>query len=264
MVHSSVIVEIDGRQVVVRDADLRPLGVSLKDWASMGSADRCSAMIDAATPPVECGDGIRPAPGRGPMATFHPRCATVTDAGNVRVQRDGYKGRTGARVADVFDLMTNQARRAHSAKGPDAGPFVPPFTYDQVRIAREYQELVEFVSGCGLKMQSLDGSGGGSHDDISERTLAAIRRLRHLQARIGRGIAKEPRKLRPSRHGQSGVARVAVMDRVLVDNVCLSGRTISEVASSHGWAKDAKVIKALRAALCDALDRMGGFRPVGG
>jgi len=256
--------EIDGQQVTVHDADLRPAGVSIEEWRGMQSADRIAAMIEAATPPAECGGEIQPAPGRGPMATFQPRCATVTDAGNIRVQRDGYLGRTGARVADVFDLMTNQARRAHGAKGEDAGPFVPPFTYDQVSIAREYEALTEFVSGCGLKMQSLDSAGGGSHDDISERTLQAIRRLRHLQARIGHGIAKKPRKLRQSRHGDSGAKRVAVTDRALVNQVCLSGRTISQVAEAHGFAKYGLVTKALRASLCDALDRMCGFRPVEG
>jgi hypothetical protein len=78
--------------------------------------------------------------------------------------------------------------------------------------------------------------------------------LRVLQRRIGDGLAKEVRRVRPG-----GRKRVAIRDRDLVDRVCLGGQTMSDVLEGCGWGDNQNTREALRASLCKALDRMRGF-----
>ena len=94
-----------------------------------------------ATPPRECGPDIPVAPARGPMATFQPRRTEMTGSGP-RTHADGYLGRRGARRADAFDLMTEQARKAYAKKiaglpVEEAPAFKAPFSIGQVQMARE-------------------------------------------------------------------------------------------------------------------------------
>lgn len=225
---------------------------------------RLRAMLDRATPPVECGPRMPVAPARGPMLRFTPREVVQTENGNFVSRRSGYHGWDAARVADVFDMMLDAARKAQAARekraearGDDAPDFCPPFTPGQVQIARDYAALVERVSVAGLSCSSLEvlrqkaGTGG-------DRELAIFidfQRLRAMQHRIGDGLVKEVRRIRPEGRG-----RVAIRVRALVDMVCLGQKSLAEVLVAHGWQADGRGIAALRAGLCAALDRMQGYR----
>jgi hypothetical protein len=216
---------------------------------ALGAA--CVALLDAARPPESCGPEIPVAPGRGPMVRFTPREVVRTDAGNYVSRKSGYLGRDAARVADAFDRMELQARRAHRGDGD----FVPLFSPGQIAAGRDYAALTEKVDCSGLKCSSLEAqrvssSGGG---DREEAVLADIQRLRALQARIGNGLAKELRRFRPSDK------RRAIFVRALVDQVCLGDKTLGQVLEAHGWGSNQKSREAIAAALSGALDRMQGY-----
>ena len=228
--------------------------------AEMADRDgRVRAVLDAARPPSECGPEIPVAPGRGPMQSFVHREMVLTDAGNYTLRRAGYAGRCTARVADGFDVMTEQARRSHARKGKDAPPFIPPFTNGQVAIGRDYAALTERCASAGVKCSSMESfSGGGSQGGDREAAIFRdLQRLRAFHARIGQGLAKEIRRTRPSANG--GDQRQAIHTRRLVDMVCLGGYTLKKILTIHHWQPNANVIKGLRADLCRALDRMQGY-----
>lgn len=245
------------------DADLR----------ARGEAERLQMIKERSMPPAACGDDIVSAPGRGPMVQTRPLRVEMTPAGP-RARHDGYMLRAGARVADAFDLMTLNSRKAHARlcaaarrRGIGEPAFKPPFTVGQVEIAREYAALAERCAASGIKCASLEAlrqvSSGGS--DREEAMLADFRRLRYFELRIGNGLAKSVRRLRPS--GSVSKAkkhlvdrqRKAIVDQVLVDAVCLGGLTLSGVLERHGWSSDTKSLEALRSALCAALERMRGY-----
>lgn len=224
---------------------------------------RASAeILGRATPPPECGPDIPVAPARGATIAFMPREVVLTDRGNWRVAPAGYERRHGARVASVFDTMTLAARKAHAraVKRAEAAGKVPPewcplFTRGQVAVALDYAALTERVEVSGVKCSSLEAlraaaAGGG---DREEAILRDFRRLRVYHARIGDGLAREVRRMRPG-----GATRHAIRVRRLVDMVCLGGKSLEAVLKEHGWQKDQKVIDGLRVALCAALDRMQG------
>lgn len=229
-------------------------------------AARIAALLDAATLPVEYGGVVPVAPARGPVQMLRLREMAVSEAGNIVERNAGYLGRRGLRVCDAFDLMTRasvkawqrQAGRAE-AQGLDAPRFVPPFTVGQVQAGRDYAALSERCAASGVKCSSLEASVGGGGGCREEAVLHDLRRLRAMRARIGEGLAKEVRRLRPSAHG--GVKRRAIRVRGLVDAVCLDGRTLNGVLRAHGWTKNRVVYGALQAALCGALDRMQGYDP---
>lgn len=234
-----------------------------------------------AAPPLACGGDIIAAPGRGPMVQFQPRRVEMTPSGP-RSRHDGYEMRSGARVADSFDLMTLNSRRAHEyrcsaarAKGKALPVFRPPFTIGQVSIGREYAALAERCSSAGVKCASLEAlrqasSGGG---DREEAILSDFRRLRYFEGRIGNGLAKAVRRIRPGRPMTQDEAKAkqdlvdrqrrAIFDQALVDGVCIGGMSLTDVLKAHGWGDNKKSRDALRAALCAALDRMQGFSLVG-
>ena len=56
------------------------------------------------------------------------------------------------------------------------------------------------------------------------------------------------------------MVRSIILDRVLVDRVCLRGQSLSEVLDAHGWSRKTDHIEALRKALRAAMDRMAGYR----
>jgi hypothetical protein len=218
---------------------------------------RIDAIKAAGKVPRLCGDAIPVAPARGPMIRFTPREARLSECGGVVVWKSGEAGRDGARVADTFDKMEREAIRYHRRRGDDAGPYVPLFTSGQIAAGRDYATLVERVSASGVKCSSIEaqsGSGGQSGGGREEAMLADFQRLRALQHRIGNGLAKEVRRIRPS-----GRKRSAIYARRLVDLVCLSDTSIEDVLDRHGWAVDHKSRKALRRSLCAALDRMQGY-----
>lgn len=249
-------------QAGVAHADRLPQAFGRKRQALEQKA--CSEILNRATPPVSCGPEIPVAPARGPMIAFAPRKMEITENGGLVRRHDGYLGRDAARVADAFDRMAQQALRAHGkrlkraeAEGREASAFVQPFTPGQIAAARDYAALTERCAASGIKCSSLEairnqGSGGG---DREVAVLQDLQRLRALHRRIGDGLAKELRRIRPGGNDKRRAIRV----RYLVDQVCLSGLTLGEVLVSCGWAEDQKLREALRAALCRALDRMQGF-----
>lgn len=204
--------------------------------------------LRAATP-FECGPEVTAAPARGPMKVTTPRRLV----GNASV-RDGYLGRKRMEEADVFDAMMKDARDRAERQGAE---FVPPFTPGQIAMGRHYRALVERHDAGGMKCSALDaqrgdGAGGGFMDAFMDEG----REIARIHARIGEGQAMALRRIRPSSRG----SRRAITDRALIDMVCLSGMTLSEVLRAHGWAKSATVLEKCRTAICGTLDRMQGYR----
>ncbi|MGI3169998.1 hypothetical protein ACRARG_12635 [Pseudooceanicola sp. C21-150M6] len=238
---------------------------------------RLAAIRDAAMIPDECGPRIIAAPARGAYRTFVPRRSEMTAAGP-RSRHDGYMGLRALRQADAFDVMTEQAQRRHAAeakrrekRGEKAVAFVPPYSIGQVEIGREYAALVERCAGSGVKCASLEtlraqSAGGGDREAAIFRDF---QRLRYFERRIGDGLAKAVRRIRPGKTRTKAEAeakaqlierqRRAIRDQVLVDSVCVGGMTLTQVLEAHGWGDNKNVRAALRAALCAALDRMRGF-----
>jgi hypothetical protein len=182
------------------------------------------------------------------------------------VQRGGTRTQSGSHWvrSDVFDAMDQSARRAHAravanavAGQEGAAPFVPPFSWHQVDIARRYAALFESHSAGGVRCASLEagrgGSGGGSFIDAY---IAEGDQLGLLWSAIGSGVAMSVRRLRPSQRGDGQVTAGLIRDRTVVDCVCLHGLTLSEVLARHGWSGKGAHRNALRVALCGALDRM--------
>lgn len=247
------------------------------DQRMRDEAARLAEIKARSEPPKACGGDIAAAPGRGPMVQFRPRRVEFTAAGP-RARHDGYQLRDGARVADAFDLMTLNSRRAHDRKcrearrkGEAEPVFVPPFTIGQVEIGREYAALAERCASAGVKCASLEAlrqasSGGG---DREEAILMDFRRLRYFERRIGGGLAKAVRRLRPGKAKTKAEAeakrdlverqRRAIFDQALVDSVCIGGMCLTDVLKAHGWGNNMASRAALRTALRAALDRMQGF-----
>lgn len=222
-----------------------------------------NAILTSAIPPDACGPAIPVAPARGPMQSFMPREVVQTEAGNWRGRNAGYMGRRAARVSDTFDMMTFQAQRAHASKvrkaekaGRDAPVFLPLFTHGQVSAARDYAALTERVEASGVKCSSLEalGAASGGGGDREAAIFRDFQRLRALHARIGNGLAKDVRRIRPGKDKRS-----AIRLRALVDLVCLGDMSLSGVLGRFGWSKDEKSLEGLRRALCAALDRMQGY-----
>lgn len=205
--------------------------------------------------PAGCSDKIIAAPARGDLSPFDPMEMVALGDGKARVEHMGYRGRSGARVRDVFDTMTDQAQRSHAAKGKKGGAFVPPFTHGQVFAARDYAALTERCNASGVKCSSLESlrqaSIGGDREAAVFRDFA---KLRALHRRIGDGLAKEVRRIRPD-----GRKRQAIYVRRLVDLVCLGNMALGDVLKKHGWAVDQDSRDRLRASLCSALNRMQGY-----
>ncbi len=203
-------------------------------------------MLAQAMPPLMVGD-IPVAPARGPM-----KVVPIWEA-----QAGGTRLLTGHRAepADVFDTMGEAARARHDRVTPDSA-YAPPFTPGQVYMARHYRALTERHSAGGMKCASLEGRQGGSGGEFMDAYLAEGRELTALHRKIGTGQAMVVRRVRPSARG----SRSGIMDRRLVDMVCLGDMTLSAVLDSHGWTVDGKHREALRTALGGALDRMQGYR----
>lgn len=244
-------------------AQLCPAGTRVEDFASMAEPVRRAAMLAAATPPAICGPDIPVAPARGAFATFQPRRLVPGSAGTA--VPDGYRAlgevhhRAALRRADVFDRMIEDARRRHEKLVDKDATFLPPLSPGQVQMGRTYRDLVEDHDGKGLKCASLEASrGGGGSGSFIDTFVAQGIAIERIRARIGHGVAMEVRRIRPS--GRGVAARGIILDRMLVDMVCLGDRTLSDVLAGHGWDKQTKHIASLRAALAAALDRMQGYR----
>lgn len=204
--------------------------------------------------PAECGEDIAPAPARGAFRVFTP--VEMVPGSTLRQRPAGYLGRASLAKADVFDRMIEEARRAHRRRHGDRVPFFPPLSPGQVAMGRAYRDLVERHDAGGMRCASLEtGRGGGGSGLFIDAFVTEGRRIEAIRRRIGGGLAMELRRVRPSARG----TRVAILDRVLVDQVCLMDRDIGQVLVAHRWAKSERVIGKARAALAAALDRMMGY-----
>lgn len=230
--------------------------------AMLAEAERIAAIKAAAMVPFSCGPDIPLAPARGAFQTFRPMEMVPGTAGTARPA--GYRGpgegqfRDAIRVADVFSVMEEQARRAHAAKGEDVGPFTAPLTPAQVQMGRTYRDLVERHGAGGMKCASLEANrGGGSGGAFMDAYLEEGLMIERLRRRIGDGAALVVRRIRPSKRGAG--AKGIITDRVLVDMVCLKDKSLSDVLRHHGWAKKGEHVAVMRRALAAALDRMQGY-----
>ncbi|MBT9386970.1 hypothetical protein KM176_24230 [Pseudooceanicola sp. CBS1P-1] len=244
------------------------------------TSDRALAeILSRATPPEVCGPEIPVAPARGPMIAVRPQRMEAGPDGRFTRRAAGHEGHRAARTADAFDLMARQARCSHArvvaqarrahrdaaaqarAAGQaapvfEAPPFVPPFTTGQVEIARAYAALSERCAASGVRCSSVEavrgqGAGGGDREAAIFRDFE---QLRLWHRRIGPGLAKEVRRIRPG-----GRKRAAITARHLVDAVCLGGMSLEAVLESCNWAVNQPSREGLRKALCAALERMRGF-----
>lgn len=202
---------------------------------------RVDAVKASGSVPDVCGDAIPDAPARGPVRVFEVQAMCSDGVGGWERQPVGYRGRKTMQLADAFDVMEAKAQRRL-------------FSVGQKAIGRRYRDLVERHSAAGVKCSSIEAMGGGSGSggDFMDVVLLCGEEIDLLRRQIGAGVAKELRVLRPSVRG----SRISIMDRRLVDAVCIEGLTLSDVLRSHGWSVHGEIRVALRSALGNALDRM--------
>lgn len=216
---------------------------------------RLDAVWSACAIPDECGPDIAPAPARGGFVVEQqfrmvPNGVDTRGLDKWAVALTGHGHRSTVRAADVFDRMIANSLRC---KRPC------PLTAGQISMGRRYAALVELAGADGTKVQRLDASlAGGDGMGWMDRHLDIARELTILRNRIGAGMAMSVRRIRPSDRGET--RRGPIMDRTLIDMVCLRDKSLEQVLLAHGWEKNARTHKALIAALSDALDRMIGYR----
>ena len=240
--------EFDQRDRMI--ADLAPQGIRRVDFVLMPEPARVAAIKAAAVPLAACGPAVHAAPARGPVVITNPIGLIPTGPAEWKPERIAYRGRSVQVIGDVFDVMNARARAAGGAD---------PFTPGQIAMARHYRALVEGRAVGGIKCQSLDGTaGGGSARDRMDHYIADGVTLQRMVARIGTGAALVVRRVRPSARA-GGVKAGVILNRVVVDSVCLYEMRISQVLRSVGWAVKGEYRVALRVALAGALDRMQGY-----
>lgn len=233
--------------------------LTTKELAHLDPSDRAALMAEAEAMrieavkvmghvPPEAGPEIPSAPARGPVRMFDMIAAYPKGDDGYEHKRAGFMGRKTLQRADAFDVMAAKAARH---KKPS------PLTPSQVSMGRFYRDLVERHTSAGVRCSSLESlsqrsaGGGGEYIDA---VLRDRDRIEIMRRRIGSGSAMVVRRIRPSTRG----SRVAIMDRTLVDMVCLQDMAISDVLRAHGWAIKADLVRALQAALGAALGRMMG------
>lgn len=223
-----------------------PRGGSATARALLAASDRRRAQMLADATPPEAMAAAPVAPARGTMQLVR----------NWQATPGGMRREVGAhwRVACALVAMNGQATAR--AERRDVAVILP-FTESQIAVADDYRTITEWRDGSGLKCASVEAVGrasGGSGlfiDTFVERG----RWLATLHARIGDGFALSPRYAMDRSN-----ARRAISDRVLVDSVVLGGMDLSAVLKRHQWQADGKNRKALKLSLCNALDRMQGYR----
>lgn len=221
-------------------------------WAALSEVSRLDLVRDHGAVPVSCGDDIAPSPARGPVRVFSATALYPKGADGWEAKPAGHLGRQTMQIADAFDRMRVQSRRAGATEDGPLGP-------SQVAMGRHYATLAQRVAAGGLRSISLEtaAGGGGTPEGYTDHRLDLVRRLDRLRRRIGPGTAMEVRRIRPSRRGE-GTARLGIPDLQLVDAVCLDDLTVSEVLKKYGWSDRGANIKAATRALAAALDRMIG------
>ena len=220
-----------------------------RDMTAMGRIGAMDAAVAAMKAAAALPAGVGPvpvAPARGPVKVVP---VWAGQAGGTR-RMEGLR----AEPCDVFDRMLADARARHDRLGGDAA-HVPPFSPGQVSMARDYRAMSEKRAAGGVRCSSLDGGRGGGGAEFMDAYLEDGRRLAALHARIGTGQAMVLRRVRPSVRG----SRVSILDRRLVDLVCLGGLSLGQVLEAHGWANNGRHREEVRLALVAALDRMQGY-----
>lgn len=219
----------------------------------MEAARRFEAVKESARVPDECGPAIIAAPARGACVVVRHQSLVPQGVDGRGLTKwaaapSGYGHRASVRAADVFDRMIAQARRRQEPA---------PLTPGQISMARRYRGLWERHQAGGVKLSNLDGAqrGDGSGRDFMDAYLAEGREIEAIRRRIGSGVAMAVRRVRPSERG----SRSNILDRALVDLICLGDHQIDQVLRAHGWSPKGATRKAARAALCAALDRMAGY-----
>lgn len=218
----------------------------------MAEALRMEAIRASAAVPEVCGPDIAPSPARGPFRVID----FYRLDGNAR-RHDGHQRRAAVQRADVFDRMLARAARRHVARD-DGSDFDAPLTPGQIATGRRYRDLVERHAAGGLRCASTEVravAGGGTGGGFIDAHLAVAREIDQLRARIGDGAGLALRRIRPSERG----ARGAIANRALVDQVCCGDRDLRQVLSAHGWAINARHLRAATEALATVLDRMQGY-----
>ena len=228
-------------------------GAGMKDHlAAKVAAERArlDAIKDAAAVPDECGPDIAPSPARRGFVLVRPVELLPVGTDRVEAVHRGYGGRSAIQCADVFDAMRAAAARR---KKPMA------LTPGQISMARRYRDLVELLAADGCKLSNLDAStGSGDSGGWMDRRLQVSQEVDILRRRIGNGVALSVRRVRPSDRGAA--QRGQILDRVMVDMVCLKGCSVDQVLRAHGWQTNGRGRKAVTDALSAALDRMIGYR----
>ncbi|WP_306131012.1 hypothetical protein [Roseovarius sp. MMSF_3350] len=215
-------------------------------------ADRIAEVRARGFVPADVGTRTIEAPARGPVRMFEGMKLYPDGSDGFASKPSGYNGWKTLQCADAFDVMRAKSRGHGGAE---------QFTAAQVQMGRFYGELFRKHQAAGVKCSSLEGgaAGGGRGGEFMDAVLRDRRRLDLLQARIGAGASMQVRRVRPSSRG----TRVTILDRRLVDAVCIEEQTLSDVLRAHGWAApgrsaQAKHLKALGKALAEALERMMG------
>ena len=200
--------------------------------------------------PDACGSEIPQAPARGAFRVVTPTQAVPDSAGNLQSRPSGYRGRKAIREIDAFDRMALQALRAGKPH---------PLTSSQIAMGRYYRDLTERHAASGLRGARYDGlvggsGSGGAGGGYMDAVIRDGRRLALLHARIGSGVSLKVRRVRPSVRG----TRVNIPDRQLVDQICLSERSVSEILERANWALSGTARRSCTQALAEALERMMG------
>ena len=242
-------VALTGRAVVAGDTVGKPPFIG-KLRLEVQDARVAKVKADAAPPAAMIAAPVAPA--RGPQQLVPS--FTVTTGGMRRVEGAHWRG-----LSPLASAVA-QAWLRHEARGVDA-PFVAPFGPGQVTMAEDYAALVEWREGSAVKCASLEGGrggGGGGSGIYIDTFVDQGKWLAELQRRIGDGVAMSPR-----RHMDRGNGRRSITVRMAVDLLCLQAMPVKAILRRFGWAADMKDQRALRAAICGALDRMQGYRDDG-
>jgi regulator of RNase E activity RraA len=214
-------------------------------------ADRIEEIKARSARPEGCGPEIVDvAPARGPVQSFQPREAVMTEAGNVRVTRSGHNGHNALRRADAFDVMMVKGQGRCKA---DAGPM---FTAGQLSAARDYAALYERCAAAGVKCSSIEALGSGGQGSFIDAVIRDSQRLAALDRAVGNDVVLSPRGAQA--HSDRGRKVVRASD--LVACTCVRDMTIAQMLQCFGWPVSTVSRNKARAALCAALDRMQGFR----
>lgn len=205
-------------------------------------------LLVVAPPPASASANIAPAPARGALVA-RPQHETVMTPNGPRVRRTTQDGFHPVAAQDAFDVMALQAKRR------DAGG-LPLFSVGQVEAGRTYAALAERCASEGLRCSSPEArQGGGQQVDWIEGVIARSARLAAMHRAIGTDVVLPV----SGSAGAELVGRRAVSVRLLVDQVCCEGMSVSEVLRRAGWPVRGARVTDVLGHLTEALNRMQGL-----